>query len=84
MEIFFVFALFSVFVLGILSLIVLEYQNQRAKRWHQPFAQEIPPSQPGETSEVTPNPTVHPPITLPTPQTAHNIAPKRDAVLTNA
>lgn len=35
MEIFVFFILFALFVLGALCLIVLEYQNQRTRKWQQ-------------------------------------------------
>lgn len=37
MEIFLIFVLSAIFVLGALCLIVLEYQNHRTKRWQQSF-----------------------------------------------
>lgn len=46
MEIFLLFLFFATLILGILCLIVLEYQNQRSKRWLQTLPRSAPsPSQ---------------------------------------
>ncbi|MBT3603434.1 MAG: hypothetical protein HN521_10255 [Candidatus Latescibacteria bacterium] len=82
MEIFLFFVLFSVFVLGILSLIVLEYQNQRAKQWQQPLTPATPPSQYTDTSQVASNPKVYTHIAVPTPQAAYNFNQQNDTVFT--
>ena len=84
MEIFVAFALFSIFVLGVLCLIVLEYQNQRTKRWHQPFPPQASPS----PMPVVPKPILKPTTAIPQavsrPQAKPNYASKSDAILTSA
>jgi hypothetical protein len=84
MEIFLAFVLFSIFVLGVLCLVVLEYQNQRTKRWQQPLSPQAPPSHvPVVPKPIAKTTTAIPKVT-PRPKTVPSYASKSDAVLTSA
>ncbi len=84
MEIFFAFVLFSIFVLGLLCLVVLEYQNQRTKRWQQSLSPQAPPSHVPAVSKPIPKTTTAIPNVASRPKTVPSYASKSDAVLTSA
>jgi len=84
MEIFFAFALFSIFVLGVLCLIVLEYQNQRTKRWQQPLSPQALPSHVPSVPKPILKTTTAIPKAASRPKTVPTYASKSDAVLTSA
>jgi len=84
MEIFIAFALFSIFVLGVLCLIVLEYQNQRTKRWQQTLTPQASPSPMPVVPKTISKPTTAIPKAVSPPKAIPNYASKSDAVLTSA
>ncbi|MFT5368849.1 MAG: hypothetical protein ACI8V2_003817 [Candidatus Latescibacterota bacterium] len=53
MEIFLLFLFFATLILGILCLTVLEYQNQRSKKWLQTLPGRITPTSPSQHNPPT-------------------------------
>ena len=73
MELFLLFFLFATFILGILCLTVLEYQNQRSKKWLQTLPRSTP-------SQYKPHPNTHSQETIRAPEKA----PPQEKVLSPA
>lgn len=53
MEIFLLFIIFSKLVLGILCLVVLEYQHHKNQKWHQTLPGSTPKLPSQHTAQVT-------------------------------